>query len=170
MASNSLKNVSFDSTPEQCPIHFKNLAQRNPILFTPGSTDKFRQPNLLKRNRCNLHTHPRNDSNPRNTIAEDNTHTRTQVYEDRREREGGRGRENYLEIAASGFLWVRKFYSCGGGGENSHLACHTQAWKGNIGGERGNVSRMKASRFPKRNNSRQRFSKFPKNLFASSFL
>lgn len=25
MASNSLKNVSFDSTPEQCPIHFKNL-------------------------------------------------------------------------------------------------------------------------------------------------
>lgn len=170
MASNSLKNVSFDSTPEQCPIHFKNLAQRNPILFTPGSTDKFHQPNLLKRNRCNLHTHPRNDSNPRNTIAEDNTHIRTQVYEDRREREGGRGRENYLEIAASGFLWVRKFYSCGGGGENSHLACHTQAWKGNIGGERGNVSRMKASRFSKRNNSRQRFSKFPKNLFASSFL
>ena len=30
------------------------------------------------------------------------------------EGEGKRGRENYLEIA-SGFLWIRKFYSCGGG-------------------------------------------------------
>lgn len=42
----------------------------------------------------------------------------------------------------------------GEGGENSHLACHTQAEKGNIGGGRGKVLRMKARRFPKRNNSR----------------
>lgn len=45
----------------------------------------------------------------------------------------------------------------GGGRENSHLACHTQAEKGNIGeegGGRGKVLRMKARRFPKRNNSR----------------